>query len=438
MDRDGNPLGNAIIWMDARGAQYLHPITGGPLQVAGYGVDKLWTWIRLTGGIPSHSGKDPIAHILYLKAEKPDIYNAAYKFLEPKDYLNLRLTGRFAASYDSITLHWLTDNRNIEQISYSEKLLQMAQMNRQQFPDLQRAVDVLGPIRPEVAVELGLSEQVQVITGTPDLHSAAVGSGGIRDYEAHLYIGTSSWISCHVPFKKTDLLHNMASLPSAVPGRYFLVNEQETAGACLRFLKDNILLHPDELECTSNGTDIYKIFDRLVMQAPAGSDGLVFTPWLNGERTPVDDHTVRGGFHNMSLHHKRPHLVRAVFEGVAFNSRWLLGYAENFVGRPFPALNMIGGGANSDVWCQIHADILNRPIRQVAEPIQANARGAAILAGVALGATTFEEAAGHVKIQQEFLPNPANRAVYDTLYGAFRSIYDKNRKIYARLNKSSP
>jgi xylulokinase len=116
--RDGQPLANAISWMDTRGAPHVQRMIRGWLNYQGYGVSKLWHWIRLTGGAPTRSGKDSLAHILYLKYERPDIYGETYQFLEPKDYLNLRLTGRYAATYDSITLHWLTDNRDIHHIRY--------------------------------------------------------------------------------------------------------------------------------------------------------------------------------------------------------------------------------------------------------------------------------------------------------------------------------
>ncbi len=436
VDRGGEPLMNAIIWMDSRGARYLDRITGGPIKIEGYGVGKLVRWLRLTGGIPAHAGKDPIAHILYIKHELPQIYRKTYKFLEPKDYLNLRLTGRFAASYDSITLHWLTDNRDISNIAYHDKLIAMSTIDRSKLPDLRRAVDILGPLRPEVAAELGLSERVQVVMGTPDMHSAAIGSGGIRDYEAHLYIGTSSWLLCHVPFKKTDLLHNMAALPSAIPGRYLLFNEQETAGACLNFLRDNLFYADDELATGTKRADIYRVFDRIVERTPAGSERLVFTPWLYGERSPVDDHTVRGSFYNMSLRTTRAHLIRAVFEGVAYNTRWLLGYVESFIKRRLGAINMIGGGANSNIWCQIHADVLNRPIHQVAEPIHANARGAAFLAAIALGYGTFDDIPNRIRIAATYQPNPANRKVYDELFGEFVNIYKRNKSIHARLNRA--
>lgn len=436
VDRGGRYMMNAIIWMDSRGARYVKRVTGGPIRVEGYGVDKLVTWLRLTGGIPANSGKDSIAHILYIKHEFPEIYRQTFKFLEPKDYLNLRLTGKFAASYDSIALHWVTDNRDIFNIVYNERLLGMATIEREKLPDLKRAIDILGPIKPEVARELGVNEAVQVVMGTPDVQSAAIGSGAVRDYEAHLYIGTSAWLTCHVPFKKTDILHNMASLPSPIPGRYFIANEQECAGVCLEHLCDNILYHEDELATAARPPDIYEVFNRIAARVPAGSNRLIFTPWLYGERTPVENRFVRGGFFNQSLETTRAHLIRAVFEGVAYNSRWLLEAVERFAGRRLDPINMIGGGANSNIWCQIHADVLDRTIRQVRDPIQANARGAALLASVALGCITFDDIPKQVQTANTYEPNPENRAIYDALFREFVNIYKSNRRIYARLNRA--
>src|SRR5690606_4737583 len=221
VDRDGRHLMNAIIWMDSRGAPYVKKITGGLLKVEGYGLRRLYNWVRLTGGIPVRSGKDSIAHILYIKYVLPEIYQATYMFLEPKDYLNLRLTGRFAASHESITLHWLTDNRDINDIRYHDGLTRHSTLDRDKLPELGRAAGMPGLIRPGAAGELGVPDGIPVILGTPDMHSAAIGSGAVADFRPHLYIGTSSWLTCHVPYKKTDLFHNLASLPSAVPGRYF-------------------------------------------------------------------------------------------------------------------------------------------------------------------------------------------------------------------------
>jgi xylulokinase len=436
VDENGHALGNAIIWMDARGAPYINSVVGGPLKIQGYAPQKLWKWVQRSGGIPATAGKDPIAHILYLKHIHPEIYQRTYKFLEPMDYLGLLLTGHFASSYNTIVLHWLTDIRDISNIQYDRDLTKLTSIDANKLPELHPTNGILGALRADLAREWGLREDVKVIMGTPDMHSAPVGSGAVRDYEAHLYIGTSSWLMCHVPFKKTDILHNMGALPSGIPGRYILTNEQECAGVCLQYLRDNVFFHTDELSAGVKPANAYHLFDEIAARTPAGSDKLIFTPWLYGERTPVDDHTVRGGFFNQSLQTNREHMIRAVFEGVAFNSRWLLKYAEQFIKRRMDAINMIGGGAKSNIWCQIHADVLDRKIRQVKDPILANVRGAALLASAALGYISYEEIPALVPIACEYEPNPAHRKIYDELFEAFVAIYESNQKIYARLNRN--
>ena len=435
LDKEGNHLMNSIIWMDSRGEKYVKDLIGGPVKIEGYDIRKLHKWIKLTGGAPAVSGKDPVGHIHLIKNEYNDIYQKTYKFLEVKDYINLRLTGKFAASYDSITCHWVTDNRDLSKVDYHNGLLKMTGLEREKLPDLKQSIDSLGPIKKEVAAELGLNEDVQVIMGTPDLMAAALGSGAVRDGEGHIYIGTSSWIAAHVPFKKTDLFHGMASLPCAIPGRYFLVNEQETAGGTLTFLRDNILYHKDELLKEEAQPDLYKVFDKIVKKTPAGSNKVIFTPWLNGERTPVEDNTIRAGFHNLSLKSTREDLIRSVFEGVAFNQKWVLKYVDKFVGKKMEYLHIVGGGASSDIWCQIHADILDRDIKQVMDPIQANARGAAYIASVGLGYIQFEDIPKYIQIKKTYRPNPDNRKLYDELFKEFLNIYKNNKKMYARLNK---
>jgi xylulokinase len=195
--------------------------------------------------------------------------------------------------------------------------------------------------------------------------------------------------------------------------------------------------------------NVYKLFDQIVEKIPAGSNNLIFTPWLIGERTPVENHTIRGGFYNLSLEMSREHMIRAVFEGVAYNVRWLFINIENFIKnwvkkeRPrmtkadfiMPELNIIGGGANSNVWCQIFADVLNRTIKQVKDPIQANARGAALIAAVGLGYTDFDHIQKHIQISNVFKPNPENREIYDKLFQEFLNIYKITNKLYRRLNK---
>ena len=168
---------------------------------------------------------------------------------------------------------------------------------------------------------------------------------------------------------------------------------------------------------------------------PPGSGGVIFTPWLYGERTPVEDRFVRGGFHNLSLSAGRDELVRAVLEGVALNSRWLLRAVERFTRRRLEPIRFIGGGARSDVWCQIFADVLGATIEQVADPVNANARGAAMLAAVALGELTFDQVPERVQVARSYSPDPAAAGLYDELFGEFVGLYRRNRKAHARLNR---
>ena len=210
--------------------------------------------MRRTGGIPSLSGKDPVGHIHFLREERPEVYAAAAVFLEPVDYLTLRLTGLARASHDSITLHWVTDNRDITAIAYDDSLFELAGLERRTLPELVPTGSVIGGLTPAAAAELGLLAGTPVVAGTGDLHSAAVGSGAVEDFEGHLYIGTSSWISCHVPFKKTDALTNIASIPSGLPGRYLVADEHETGGACLTWLRDSLLYPADALDSGRRAT----------------------------------------------------------------------------------------------------------------------------------------------------------------------------------------
>lgn len=450
VDKDGNHLMNSIIWMDTRGASYMEQLHKSLLQVSGYSLIKMLSWVKRTSGGPSLSGKDPAAHILWIKENRPDIYEKTFNFLEPQDYINLKLTGKFAASYASIQMHWMTDIRKIHDITYSKKLIKKLKLDPDKFPkELKWSTDILGTVSKEVSDELGLNKDTKVVMGAPDLYGATIGSGAVGDYEGHIYIGTSDWLLCHVPFKKTDIFHNMASVPAAIPGKYMLINEQEIAGGALQFLRDKILYHKDDLLKEEAVPDVYKIFDKIVEETPAGSNSLIFTPWLFGERAPIDDPRVRGGLYNLSLEMSRAHIIRAIFEGVAFNVKWLLSYVEKFIQKEkmkstpgmtkrdviMPELTIIGGGATSNIWCQIFADILNRKIRQNKDPIQANARGAGFIASVGLGYLQWDEIQSCCEIANIYTPNPDNREIYDTLYDEFTNIYKIMKKTHKRLNK---
>jgi xylulokinase len=434
VDEAGNALMNCILWMDMRGAPYLRRQAKGLINLLGVDLFKLVRWIRLTGGMPSITGKDPAGHMLLVRDRFPEVYARTYKFLNVLDYMNLRLTGRFAATFDSILTSWVTDNRNPDEIRYDAGLVAQSGIDADKFPEIVPCTAVLGGLRAEVAQALGLPGDAAVVAGSIDTTAAGIGAGAVADFTPHLYIGTSSWIAEHVPFKKTDPLSALASVPCAVPHRYLLIALQATAGGNLTFLRDNILYPQDELLQEEKAPDVFKIMDRMAEQVPAGSNGVVYTPWIWGERAPVDERTLRAGFYNLSLHNTRADLVRAILEGVAFNTRWLLGPVARFAGRKVDSINLVGGGGNSDVWCQILADVLNVQVRQVQDPIQANARGAAFIAAVGLGELTFDDVPALVQLKRTYAPDPQNRALYDERFGIFKSIYSQMHGVYKRLN----
>jgi xylulokinase len=174
--------------------------------------------------------------------------------------------------------------------------------------------------------------------------------------------------------------------------------------------------------------------DRVAAGSPAGSNGVLYTPWIWGERAPVEDRTLRAGLYNISLNNSRADIIRAFLEGVAFNTRWLLGPVEAFLGRRLTSIHLAGGGASSQLWCRIFADVLGVEVRQVESPIQANARGAAFIAAVGLGEISFEDVPRLVSFSAVYDPDRSVREVYDDRFATFKSIYTRMKPIYQRMN----
>ena len=434
VDRDGKPLLPAMIWLDARGREATEQAVGGFPLVEGYQLGKLVSWIRLTGGAPHLSGKDPFGHMVYILRHRPEIYRATYRFLDVIGYLDFRLTGRMVSTFDSAAMTWLTDNRDPRRLHYHPRLVRLSGLNLDQQPELVPCTRVLGPLLPEVADALGLHRDVQVVAGSFDVAAAAVGAGAVDLYAAHLSIATSSFLSVHVPFKKTDIFHAIASMPCALPGRYLLMAVQEIAGGALTFLRDQLLFPGDDLASEPAPQDYFDRLNRLAAQAPPGSRGVLFLPWLYGERAPVDDPTARGVLFNLSLGTQRSEVVRAVLEGVAYNTRWILGPVEQFCGRRLEAIRVAGGGAESELWCQILADVLGRTILQVEGPAHATSRGAAFIALLGLGRLQPSQVSSRVGVRKTFTPNPSVRSTYDEHYAVFVDLYRRLRPAFHRMN----
>ena len=435
VDRDGRALMNCIMWMDMRGEPYLRRQFKGLINVTGAGLFNTLRWIDYTGGMPSMTGKDPAAHMLLVKEKFPQVYEKTYKFLNVLDYMNLRLCGRYAATFDSILTSWVTDNRDPDNIRYAPPLVRDCGIDADKLPEIVPCTSVLGTLKPAVADSLGLPHDVKVIAGSIDNTAAAIGAGTVEDYAVHLYIGTSSWLAAHVPYKKTDVASSLASVPCAVPGRWLMTALQATAGGNLTYLRDNILYHKDELLQETHAADIFKVMDSIAERTPPGSNGVIYTPWIWGERAPVDDRALRAGLHNLSLNNTREDIIRAFLEGVALNTRWLLQPVEKFLGRSVKSINIVGGGGQSDIWCRIFADVMNVEIKQVAGPIYANARGAAWIGAVGLREISFKDIPNIVQIKRTYVPEAENRALYDERFAVFTDIYKQMKGIYHRLNR---
>ncbi len=429
VDADGVSVGPCLVWADERGAAHSRAAFGGP--VAGYKATAIAPWLRYTGGLPSPNGADPSGHALYLRRDDRETYGRARWLLEPVDYLGLRFTGIVSATPASMVATWLTDNRPGARPRYVPTLLRLADRDLSKLPPLRRSGSVLGGVSREVAVELGLPEGVPVACGVPDLQAAHAGSGAVAHGQAHYAISTTAWVSCAVPFKKTDVLHQIASVPGLRDGEYLLINNQETAGASLQWLRDGVLGAGPGLP-----PDWHPSYDDLVAlaaQAEPGSGGLLFTPWLNGERSPVDDRRLRAAFLNVSLDTDRADFVRAVLEGVAYDLRWLVECADGFVGHTLDPLRVLGGGARSDLWCQIDADVLGRTVERVSRPDVAQLRGVAFVALVATGRLSWDDVPSRVPVDRTFTPDPTNRKIYDAGYEAFRRAYKDLKGWYHRV-----
>ena len=161
---------------------------------------------------------------------------------------------------------------------------------------------------------------------------------------------------------------------------------------------------------------------------------MLYTPWLFGERSPVDDPSLRAGLLNISLQHSRADMIRAILEGVALNTRWMMTPFNRFLGKPLDQITMVGGGATSGVWCQIFADVLGIPVLQAESPMQANAIGAALIGYVGIGALSYGDIPALTRIRQTWLPDPGRKSIYDELFDTFKLAYRRLAPLYRRLN----
>jgi xylulokinase len=429
VDAAGAPVGPCLMWSDRRGARHAAAVVGGP--VAGFDPRALLDGIRISGGLPLPSGEG-LGHELFLRHDQPERYADVAALLEPVDYLGLRFTGRVAATPASMFPQWLIDHRPGRPRAYAPQLLRRYGRDVRRLPPLLPTGSVLGPLTDDVAAELGVRPGVPVACGVPDLHAAYVGSGAVGDGEAHLAVSTTSWISCRTPRKRLDPVRYVATVPAMDDTGYLVVDDQATAGGALRWWVEDVLGRaPGHQEpALRPGYDAILAEARAV---PPGARGVLFLPWLHGEHTPVGDPTLRGGFVNVGVGADAAALTRAVLEGVAVNGRWMLEAVERLVGIAFPSLRIIGGGAQSSLWCQIYADVFRRPVEQVEDPMYAQLRGAALIARMAVDGLALRDAATLVPVARRFTPQPGTQRVYDALSAELRTLRGTLRPSVRRL-----
>ncbi|MHB1087822.1 MAG: xylulokinase [Acidimicrobiales bacterium] len=417
VDAQGIPTGPCLTWLDTRGGPYTKRAIGGPVQ--GYRARAIAHFIRKTGGAPSLAGADPIGHMLFLTHERPDLCARTRWFMEPVDYLTMRFSGVASATHASRLAMWLTDNRRLDELDYDPVLLGLVGLSAEKLPPLVRTGSTLGPVTRDVGERLGLGNDVSVLAALPDLHAAAYGAGATTLHATHLALSTTSWISCPVPKKKTDIFHSIASVPGLTHGSYQIINNQETGAKALEWFQGILAAQGQPLtldEMTS-----------LAATSPPGARGVIFTPWLAGERSPVDDKSARAGFTNLSMTSSTADLIRAVMEGVAANSAWLFRHVEKFAATPLAPIKLVGGGAQSPLWCQIFADTLTREVHQVHEPMVAQLRGMALVASVSLGRRSFDDLATTPVPVRVFLPERANAEVYRQKVTELETLYSLDK-----------
>ena len=331
VDELGEPLMNAISWMDTRGIRYNAQVVKGFPSLQGYGLRKLLKWVKIVGATPQLGGSDNTAHILYIKNELPEIYQKTFKFLEPMDFINMRLTGKAHATQNTNVATLLIDNRPNGTKDYNPWALMETGIDRQKLPDLLPVEGIVGTLQETIAREWGLSPNTIVITSACDNSVATIGSGAIADFEAVAVLGTSGMLVFHVPYKKTDLIKFMTTFPSALNNRYLLWADTGNTCNVIDSFINNLVYSQDAFSTLNVPDDVYTRLNQAVTQVDAGSDGVLFLPWFSGGAlVPSNDPFLRGGFINLTNSTTRNHLARAVLEGIAFNWRWLKDSAEAF------------------------------------------------------------------------------------------------------------
>jgi xylulokinase len=434
VDRDGRPTANMVVWMDQRGAlARLKRLPGG--RHVKPNLYQMGRWVQIHGIPPLDSGADSLAHMRWLKLARPEVYERTATFLEPMDYVAMRLSGRPVTNPCSSFLMLLTDNRR-PNVAYHPSLLKWSGLDAEKLPELVPVNEPLGPVLPEVAERLGLAQDTLVLPPINDTQAGGVGAAAFAGDHAGISIGTTGVCVTHVDFKRTDVLNSLVSMPSPIPGRYFVMAEAGIGGGALDYFLERLVFANDGFG-DHRLSERFSALEGAIAGIDPGSDGVLFLPWLTGSVTPAEDGKVRGGFLNLSLQTTREHLGRAVLEGVAFNLRWVQGRVARFAKRDISRIRFYGGGALSSTWAQVFADVLQLPVEQLGEPEYAASRGLALLGFHHLGELSLEEIEARIRVAATYEPRPELAERYDAMFAQFVRAFKKNRSVFRALNAGS-
>ena len=426
--KDGKALRPAMSYMDKRATKQFDAWRSGFISVAGINIRKLLVSLAETG-VAAASAKDPVFRYAWVREKEPEIFRKIHKWLDVKDYLILRATGHYVSSQDSAFGSLLY---NTKKNRWSRAVCDLHGVKPEHLAQIVQCTDEIGTLTEAAAAQLGLCTGCRVFAGGGDSSLIGIGAGCTRPGETHVYIGTSGWVSTVVDRQLTDIAAMIASVTGAIPGHYNYFAEMETSGKCIEWVRDKLLGEDASLEHMVD----------MASRAPAGSNGVIFMPWLLGNRCPFEDADCRGGFFNISLTTEKHDLIRAVLEGILFHKRWMLECQKNKVrvcseaSGASPVIRFVGGGARSALICQMLADILNMRIERTEKPQNAGAMGAAILMSFGLGhIASLQEAGSLIKVDSAYTPDPLTAAQYNKNYAVFKRLYYKNKKNFSLLNK---
>ena len=440
VDKNGKALRRPMSYMDQRATAEIKKGIANGIQIAGANIFKLIPSLIITGAVSS-SVKDPMWKYKWVEAHEPEVFKKVYKWLDVKDYLIARCTGEFTMTEDSAFGTLLYDTRKGKHC-WSKTLCKMFGINMEHLPKIIKSTDMVGGLTAKAAKELGLKEGTPVFGGGGDASLIGVGAGCTKLGDTHIYDGTSGWVITVTDKQMVDVNAMIAAITGAQSDKYNYFAEMETAGKCLEWVKDHLAL--DEIgiylqkknitEADDNVYEsLYSYMTETIKKVKPGSGGVIFTPWLHGNRCPFEDPNATGGFYGVKIETGKTELIRAVLEGVFYHLRWMLECQDKKLKTSDP-IRFVGGGALSPVSCQMLADITGRTIETVKNSQMVGSTGAAAIVAVGLGEIeSLDVLKDFIETDKIYKPNMENHKLYEPYYQTFKKIYKTNKSLYKSL-----